>query len=211
MHVAVAGASGGTGRHVVQQALNVGHQVTALVRDAARFSGPREVDVHEVDVVADEKIALPEGVDVVVSTLGKRSFRDDLPVCRDGVAHLLEAMRRRGVTRIAVVSASPVLRSSRAEPWWFRLTVLPYVRWSGRRVYTDLEQMESVLRSADEWCEWTIVRPGFLTEADEIGDFLTAVDANVHGSTRRPDLAAVLLDAVGNPAAIRKVYGVASR
>jgi uncharacterized protein YbjT (DUF2867 family) len=37
MRLTVFGATGGTGRHVVQQALADGHQVTAVVRDPARL------------------------------------------------------------------------------------------------------------------------------------------------------------------------------
>lgn len=210
MHIVVAGASGGTGQHVVRQGIEAGHRVTALVRDADRYRAPDGAEVKEVDVVAEEEFDLPEDTDAVVSTLGKRSFKDAAPVCERGTTHLLAAMRRRGTGRIMAVSASPVLRSSRAEPWWFRATMLPYVRWSGRHIYADLARMEAVLGETGRWCGWTIVRPGFLTEAAIPGEYRLAAGTNVHGTSRRPDLAAALLDLVGNESAVRRSYGIAS-
>ncbi|MFP3607417.1 NAD(P)H-binding protein [Paraburkholderia sp. SIMBA_053] len=41
MHVVVAGASGRTGRFVVEQALAAGHRVTAIVRDSGPTTGRR--------------------------------------------------------------------------------------------------------------------------------------------------------------------------
>ncbi len=38
MRILVIGASGGTGREIVKQALEAGHDVTALVRNPAKFS-----------------------------------------------------------------------------------------------------------------------------------------------------------------------------
>ncbi len=210
MHIAVAGASGDTGQHVVRQGIEAGHQITALVRDADKFRTPDGADVREVDVVAKKEFDLPQDVDAVISTLGKRSFTHQGSVCERGVANLLAAMRPRGIRRIVTVSASPVLRSSRAEPWWFRATMLSYVRWSGRHVYADLARMEAELRGTDTWCQWTIVRPGFLTDAARPGEFRLAAGRNVHGTTRRPDLAAALLELARDESAVRHDYGIAS-
>lgn len=45
MHITVAGATGDTGRLVVEQAVGSGHQVTARVRDASRFTGVSSLPV----------------------------------------------------------------------------------------------------------------------------------------------------------------------
>jgi len=72
MRVTVLGATGGTGRHLVTQALERGHQVDAVVRDpghAALPANPRLTiyrgDVHDAASIAPES--------VVVSGLGVAS------------------------------------------------------------------------------------------------------------------------------------------
>jgi hypothetical protein len=79
MRVTVVGATGGTGRHLVTQALERGHQVDAIVRDpgqAALPSDPR-LTIHRGDVRDAASIAAaiaPESV--VVSGLGNASKKE---------------------------------------------------------------------------------------------------------------------------------------
>ncbi|CAM3684364.1 NAD(P)-dependent oxidoreductase [Isoptericola cucumis] len=209
MHLAVSGASGATGRLVVEQALAAGHRVTALVREPRRYHAPAGVDVVAAEVVADPDLELPPGVDAVVSTLGKRTAKDPVPVCADGTAHLLAAMRRHDVRRIVTVSASPVLRTGHGEPWWFRRAVRPYVHRVGRGIYADLEAMEATLRAASPAVRWTVLRPGYLTDRPATG-YRLVPEANAVGSVQRADLAAALLQVVADPATVGHAYGLAA-
>ena len=186
MHIVVAGATGATGRLVVEQAVEAGHEVTTLVRDAARFAGPETVQLIEVDVVSGHGVDLPADADVVISALGKRSDKDRDPVCEPGVLHLLAAMQRAGLGRIVVISAGPVLRSGAGEGWFSRWVLGPVLRLRGRHIYPDLERMEDTLREAGDWCRWTIIRPGYLIDATELGRYRLAAEANVPGTTREP-------------------------
>ncbi|OLT46946.1 hypothetical protein BJF85_00290 [Saccharomonospora sp. CUA-673] len=211
MHVVVAGASGGTGRQVVAQAIDAGHRVTALVRDAGRYSAPDGVQVRQVDIFREREFDLPGDTDVVISALGNTSFDKPLPVCRRGTEHLLAAMRRNDIRRLLVTSAAPLLWSSTAEPLPRRV-FMGYVRWAGRRVFADLAAMEATLRRARHWCEWTIVRPGPLSDADHPGEFELVLEDNARDcSTRRPDLAAALLRLAQDPSTIGHAFGIASR
>lgn len=211
MKIVVAGATGATGALVVEQAAKAGHEVTALIRDPSRFDGPGGVDTHVVELVEERDVELPEDTDVVISTLGKSSYGDPSPVCEQGVRQLLRSMRRRDISRIVVISASPVLRSGKGHPFFFRRFFLPYVRWSGRNIYSDLTKMECLLRSSGSWCEWTIVRPGFLEDSTDGGGYQLVVGQNVHGNTQRSDLAAALLDLASDTGAYRQEYGIGSR
>ena len=46
MKITVFGATGGVGREVVRQALDAGHEVTAVVRDPARLPVPAHERLH---------------------------------------------------------------------------------------------------------------------------------------------------------------------
>jgi putative NADH-flavin reductase len=209
MHLVVSGASGATGRLVVEQAVAAGHRVTVLVRDPGRFRAPAGVHVVAAQVVDDPGVTLPDGADAVVSALGKRSAKDPAPVCTDGVRNLVAAMRRKGVRRIVAVSASPVLRTGYGEPWWFRRVVRPAVHRLGRDLYADLEGMERTLRAADADLDWTVLRPGYLVDHPAAG-YRLVQDANAVGNVHRADLAAALLSVVGDPATAGHAYGLAS-
>ncbi|MGA6175069.1 NAD(P)H-binding protein [Streptomyces sp. NPDC012600] len=64
MRILVTGATGGVGRHVVDQLISAGVQVRALTRDPAKASLPPEAEVVRGDLTApDELAAAFEGVD----------------------------------------------------------------------------------------------------------------------------------------------------
>ena len=207
MHVVVAGATGATGRSVVEQARAAGHRVTALVRDASAYEPPAGVTVQQAQVVTDDELELAPDADVVITSLGKRAFRDPVPVCAAGTANLLGAMARGGVRRIVGVSAVPVLTTGAGEPWWFRHGLRPFVRRLGRELYADLAQMEDLIRNADFPCEWTIVRPGRLTD-DDATDYRLVEEANATTAVSRADLAHALVTLAGDPSGIGRSYGV---
>lgn len=209
MHIAVAGANGRTGRLVVEQAMDSGHRVTALVRNPVDADLPPDTEILQADVVRDRELALPTDVDVVISALGKNSSRDRTPVCADGTQHVMDAMLRAGIKRLVVASASPVLRTATGEPAWFRWTVRPIVRWSGRHLYSDLEAMEKKLRDSDGDITWSVVRPGYLVDRPR-GNYELVSEANAMGVVHRPDLSSALLAIAERPEA-RSAYGLASR
>ncbi|TCP53483.1 putative NADH-flavin reductase [Tamaricihabitans halophyticus] len=211
MHVVVVGASGATGHLVVQQALTAGHRVTALVRDPTQYRAPKDVTVVRADVANEATVDLPDDADVIISALGKTSAKDPVSTCMLGVVHLLAAMRERGPNRLVAISAQPVLRSGYGMSVFTRQVLMRLVRFWGRNIYPDLERMEHYLSTAGDWCDWTVVRPGYLQDAGEVGSFQLVPDANVPGSTRRPDLAAALLRVADDATTYRRAYGVASR
>ncbi|KNB52166.1 NAD(P)-dependent oxidoreductase [Streptomyces caatingaensis] len=209
MRLTVFGATGGTGRLVVEQALDGGHEVRAVVRDPARLSVAHPaLDVVAADLAAPASLkpAL-DGSDAVVSALGPRGRKDTSGICHNGTRSILTAMRDTGVRRIVVVSAQPALRSGAGEPFWFRHTVTALVRAVYRTTYDDMERMERLLAGSD--ADWTVVRPPYLTDKPGTGRYRTALEKNITGSSLpRADLATALLAAVEDPALVRHAVGV---
>ncbi|MGW0193978.1 NAD(P)-dependent oxidoreductase [Nonomuraea sp. NPDC003201] len=72
MRIAVLGASGRVGRLLVDQALERGHQVLALVRNPEGGTVPasRQVDIRQADVFSPETFPALDDVDVTVSAIG---------------------------------------------------------------------------------------------------------------------------------------------
>ncbi|MFI7449921.1 NAD(P)-dependent oxidoreductase [Nonomuraea sp. NPDC049714] len=202
MKIVVFGASGGTGRALVEQARAAGHHVTAVVRAPGDLADAVVADIFDPPSL----IPLLTGNDAVLSALGPRG-RTATSVCSTAVAGIIEAMAGAGVRRIVAISAQPVLRGGAGEPWWHRLTTRPLLRTIYRHVYRDLERMERTLSASDT--DWTVLRPPYLTDDPPVGRYRTAMDANVPGwSLARSDLARAMLDALDHPATIRRALGV---
>ena len=164
--LAVLGATGTTGRHVVARALQRGHAVVALVRrpgTIAPHPGLREIQWRGATDSAAVRSAVA-GADVVISTLGGAET-GPTTVCTDAVRTLLPAMSGAAIDRLIAVSAHGVLEThdgslySRAV--WSRV---------GERM-KDKETMEALV--VDSGLRWTIVRPPMLRDGPATGDYQT--------------------------------------
>src|ERR1039458_6340379 len=105
MRLLVVGATGGLGRLAVAEALSRGHEVTALMRDAARGGLPEQVNMARGDVLDPASLgSAVEGQDAVVSALGTPSPRQASSLLEDGTRNLVEAMQRASVPRLVCVT-----------------------------------------------------------------------------------------------------------
>ncbi|MBN6057933.1 SDR family oxidoreductase [Nonomuraea sp. RK-328] len=195
MRVTVFGATGRTGRRVVGQGLEAGHEVTAVVRDPAALDrhelrGPL-LTVVRADVMDPAAIRpAVAGRDAVVSAIGPRG-RGPTTVCADATASIIEAMEAEGTDRLVVVSASGFVREGDGP--LTRLVAKPILTRVLRHAFADMRRMEDLVRAS--MLDWTIVRPPQLTEGRRTGSYRSAIDRNVRGGVRvsRADLADCVL------------------
>ncbi len=157
MKLTVFGATGGIGKEIVRQALATGHEVTAVVRDPARFpvTGDR-LEVLRADLT-DPQALRPAvaGRDAVLSGLGARS-RKDAGIAARLTRTVLGALEAEGVRRLVVVSAAPV-GPEPADDGFIDRAARGIVSAVLKDIHADLREMEAELaRSATEW---TVVRP----------------------------------------------------
>lgn len=100
--VLIVGATGGTGRQLVAQALERGHAVTALVRNPSRFQveHPHLTVIHgDVRDYASVETAM-RGQEAVLSALGHKRFFYPTRILSDGTRNILRAMETHGVPRL---------------------------------------------------------------------------------------------------------------
>ena len=105
MHLAIFGATGGTGRQLTEQALQAGHAVTALVRDPAKLALTHPaLTVIGGNVLDETAVAntLARAAAVCV-TLGNTANNPDLIVSK-GTAVVLKGMAAAGIKRLVVIS-----------------------------------------------------------------------------------------------------------
>jgi uncharacterized protein YbjT (DUF2867 family) len=220
MRVTVIGASGGIGREFVRQAIEVDHEVTAVIRDSARggeavrewervpVGGPGRLQVAVVDTLSPgELIGAVSGRDAVVSALGPQGRSGDQTVNSRGVRAAVMAMQEAAVTRIVAVSAAPLFTDGSLL---FR-AVLRRVAWAlfGAH-YADLERMEKILRESG--LDWTTVRPERLTDGAGTGEPVLRVDRPAPGlSITRADVATAILRLLPDAGSVGHPVGVGRR
>jgi putative NADH-flavin reductase len=211
MRITVFGATGRIGAAAVEQALESGHKVTAVVRESARF----ELVHSSLEVVkvagltsAEEVRPAVDGAEAVLSGVGPRG-RKDGPVTSTSTRAIVQAMQAAGVRRYVGVSAAPVGSVPPGDSFLNRRFIHPFFGWMLKDTYADLALMEDEL--ARSGVEWTVVRPPKLVNKAVTGVYQTALDANIPRglSISRADTAHFMLAALGNPATIRHAVGIA--
>ncbi len=213
MQLTVFGASGATGRRFVEQALDAGHTVTAVVRDPARLPiRHQRLQLVLADVL--DPAAIQPAVadaDAVVSALGPHPPRNRSSLTSAATASILAAMRAAGTSRLVVVSAAPVASDDHGTTLPYRLLVKPIMRALLGGLYADLAVMEETIRRSG--IDWTILHPPQLTNEPRTGTYRQARDANLRGGYRisRADLADAILASLDDPDAVKATIAVAYR
>lgn len=157
MLVTVFGASGQTGRLIVENLLRRGHSVRAFLRDPSKlaladpnltmFAG-NALDSKAVD----EAIT---GADAVISALGS-TRKEKHPVFSSAIKLMIKSMYEHSLKPIAVISAQGV----GSEPDDGLALPLRIFRALLGEPIRDMRRMEDELKTSD--LDWTIMRPGGL-------------------------------------------------
>ncbi|MFF1700462.1 NAD(P)-dependent oxidoreductase [Streptomyces sp. NPDC058252] len=209
MKLTVFGATGGIGQEIVRQALESGHQVTAVVRDPARLTVEGTgLEVFRADLT-DPGLLRPAvaGRDAVLSGLGARS-RKDAGIAGRLTRTVLGGMEAEGVRRLLVVSAGPVGPEPEGAGFADR-AARGLISAILKDVYADLREMEGELaRSATDW---TVVRPPRLQNKPVTGSYRTTVGGfpSKGRFIGRADVAHAMLAMIDNPATVKQGVGVA--
>jgi len=203
MKLTIFGATGATGTELARQALDAGHEVTAVVRDPGRMSVPVQsrLTVITADVM-DPAAIIPAvaDADAVITAIaphgvGRSTLR------QDSTHSIMQAMGKAGARRLLFVSGSVV--ADEGESFYLRYLLKPVARSTFlRNVTADFAATEAEIHASD--LDWTIFRPPSLNNKPASGAYRTAVDRSVpHCFTiSRADLAACMLTALDDPATV---------
>jgi len=201
--ILVLGATGGTGRLIVDQALARGQEVTALMRSpekAGDLSGAKLV----VGDVRDE-VALREalkGQDAVISALGTpASPVREVTLLSTATRALIAAMKVEDVSRLVCITGIGAGDSAGHGGFLFDNLIFPLLL---KNVYKDKNRQEAIVR--DSGLDWVIVRPSVLNDKPGRGSVRALTDiSDFHGgSISRQDVATFVLDQLRTDAWLRR-------
>jgi putative NADH-flavin reductase len=215
MKLAIFGANGATGQLLTKQALAEGHAVTAVTRHPETFPLRHEclqvMQGDAFDLASVERAVA--GQDAILSTLGVPFTREPISVYSEGMAHIIQAMKKYGVRRLVCVSSSATDPQTRYHDsgggFFFEKVMKPMViKTIGRSTYADMFQMETLVMNSQ--LDWTIIRPSGLFETATVTPYKLE-ETSIRGQyTSRADLADCMLRQLSSDQYLRKVVAVAT-
>jgi len=207
--VLIVGATGGTGRELVAQALERGLEVTALARnpESLGIEHPR-LRVMRGDVLDYASVdAAVRGQDAVLSALGHRRYLGPTRILSDGTRNLLRAMESHGARRFVCETSLGLGDSAGRMGLYYTLFVIPVIL---PFYFWDKARQERAI--AESRVRWVIVRPGALLNGPKrgvrrhgrgVGSFLWTV------AIPRADVAEFMLDQLTDDTHVGSAPGVA--
>lgn len=211
MKIAIVGASGKAGKLIMKEALDRGHVVTAIVRDASRIT-EANVAVLEKDVF-ELKADDVKGFDVVVNAFGAPLGQEHLHVEAGNV--LIEAMKGAPSTRLIVVGGAGSLFVDEAKT----TRVLETPDFPEMFLATAQNQGENlrILQGTDS-IQWTFISPSAFFDAEgartgsyAVGKDHLLVNASGQSYISYADYAIAVLDEVENPKHRNQRFTVGSK
>ena len=193
MQLTVFGASGRTGSCLVSQALELGHDVTAFVRDAEsiKIRHPHlDVVVGDVANSGDVERVI-NGQDVVLMALGVKMGAAD-QVCTVATATIVPAMQKYGVRRLINVSGVGT-GEARARLGALARVIAGGLRVLDRHAFRDKENQDALIRNSD--LDWISVCPPWLTNGPHTGVYRYGCDLRppINAKISRADVADFML------------------
>lgn len=193
MNILIVGATRGIGRELVVQALASGNSVTALARHPERLVAQHE-RLRKVrgDILEAESVSgAMAGQNAVCCAIGVRTPWEQPGVFSKGTQRLLHAMKSNAVRRLVCVTGIGAGDSKGHGGFLYDRAFLPLLLKS---VYADKDSQEALIRAAD--VDWTIVRPGFLTNGPLTRSYrvLTDLAGVTAGRISRADVAHFMLE-----------------
>ncbi len=203
MKVAIFGGTGKTGQHLIQQALDAGHQVAVLARTPSKLALQHErLTIIQGDIQDAAKVnEAVKGVDAVISVLGPSSNNPELGVSK-GTENIITGMQKNGVRRL-VVSAGAGIGDSNDKPTVIDMVIKIIIRLFSPKAYADMNRVSEVVRACN--LDWTIVRVPMLTDDPKTGQVrIGYLGKGVGIRLARADMADFMLRQIGDNTYLRQ-------
>ncbi len=205
MKLLVFGATGGTGRAVLDLGLAQGHQITAFVRNPTALQAQPGLEMVQGDVTDAAAVRRAvAGHDAVLSALGPRGGQ--YGVLPGGVQNIVTAMGQAGIRRLIHVSSFGVGDSLAQMGWVARQVIVPLML---RKALDEKAIEEQIIAASD--LDWIIARPGGLEDDPRTGVYRCITDPREKvGRPRisRADVADFMLKNLTDDRFVRQAVGL---
>ena len=210
MKITVFGATGKTGKEIVKQALALGYDVKAFVRD------PQKMDITDDklvlvkgDVTSPEEVnRAVESVEGVIVALGASSDMQADIVMEKGTINIIAAMKKHGVKRLVVESSYAMSGSPEGVAFMKNMGMGEEQIAGVQHILDDKTKQEEAVRQSG--LEFVIVRPLMLTDNTKTGTYRVAesLDVKTGDTISRADVADFMLKSLTDNEWIGKTLAI---
>jgi putative NADH-flavin reductase len=205
MKLLIFGSTGSIGRHLVEQALDEGHIVTAFARNPAKLdikhTNLKVVQGDVMDFAAVEGAV--QGQEAVLCSIGagrKGTIRSE------GTRNIVRAMEKAGVRRFICQSTLGVGDSRSNLNFLWKYIMFGFFL---REAYKDHEIQEKYVKQSQ--LDWTIVRPAAFTDGERTGVYqhgFSVTEKNLKLKISRADVADFMLKQLTDNAYLHQTSGL---
>jgi putative NADH-flavin reductase len=207
MKLVIFGSTGGTGKELLKQALDQGHNVTAYARNPARIQDIKHASLRVVcgnvldPAVVESVVTEQEAVLVAIGAGAQRTTLRE-----DGTRLIVEAMEKTGVQRLLCQSSLGVGDSRTNLPFFTKYIIVSVFL---RHAFADHARQEAVVKQSS--LDWTIVRPPHLTDGPRTARYrygFSTTDTRINGKISRADVADFMLKQLTDDTYLHQTPGV---
>ena len=205
MKLIIFGATGTVGHHLVAQAQEAGHEVTAFTRQKSKVDQqPQQLKIVEGDVLNPQQVARAiQEHDAVLCALGAGRKGE---VRSLGTQNIVRGMQVNGVRRL-ICQTTLGCGASRDNLNFFWKHVM--FGWFLKEALIDHERQEHLVNESS--LDWTIVRPAAFTDGPLTQQFrhgFASTDRSLKLKVSRADVAYFMLQQIENPIYLHKKPGL---
>jgi len=169
MKILLFGATGRTGKLILQKAAEAGDEVVAIVRDKSKLNGINAEIVQGTPYERGTVLRVIKGCDAVISTLNVSrttdspwaKLRSPKDLISRSIQNALEGMKANNIKRIIVLSTLGAGDSRKKMPMLFNLFIsMTNLRYA----FKDHTRQEKILAQSDS--DWTVIRLPMLTSEE---------------------------------------------
>jgi len=208
MNLLVIGGTGKTGRELIKQGLEEGHNITVIARK------PRKIRLEHAHLkVIQGNVLKPESLEVafqeqdaVLSALGHKRFFIKTTILSRGTENIIGLMKKTGVRRFICITSLGINDSRFKLGLYYTLFTIPVILFF---YFMDKAKQEKSIMNSD--LDWTIVRPGQLTNGRKRTLYKHGQDVGHYILTKmisRADVAHFMLTQLKTDDYLRKAVGI---
>lgn len=205
MNIFLFGATGGTGKEVLNQLLLQEYNVTILVRSLNKVDSPENPKLS----IIKGNIYNPEGYekelstsDVVISTLGTGRSRKPTTIYSEGTGKIISVMKNSGIKKIILLTAAAF---DPTDPATNNFVLKYIIRPLFKNTYSDMIKLEQILEQ-DKDIDWICIRPPSLTNGKLTRKYRVKINHCPEGGWKisRKDLADFIIKQINSEEYIHK-------
>ena len=195
MKITIFGATGATGKKVVEQALELGHEVKAFVRNPEKMDiSNKKLTLVKGDVTNQKEVEQAvESTDGVIVAIGASPDMHADIVMEQGTKNIINAMKKHGAKRIIVQSSYAMSGSPEGIEFMKKMGMGEKQIAMVKPVLDDKTKQEEAIQASG--LKYTIVRPLMLNDELKTGKYRVGenLDVKVGDAISRADVADFML------------------